>query len=132
MPNHYPELEILNLPLFFKIYLQLVNLQKAQLKWGNVYTTLVHSFKKFKFNDPGIHILQKIRNYANLKIQNGKSLPKLNIGIYSEFGQYYRYDITMYDFIHIIQFLIPIWSWISKIMLENETFFHFFSFLSGF
>ena len=56
----------------------------------------------------GIYILQKIRNYANLKIQNGKTLPKLNIGIYSKFGQYYRYDITMYDFIHIIQFLIPI------------------------
>ena len=68
-------------------------------------------------------ILPKIRNYANLKIQNGKTLPKLNIGIYSKFGQYYRYDITMYDFIHIIQFLIPIWSWISKMMLENETFF---------
>ena len=74
---------------------------------------------------PGIYILQKIRNYANLKIQNGKTLPKLNIGIYSKFGQYYKYDITMYDFIHIIQFLIPIWSWISKMMLENETFFHF-------
>ena len=74
----------------------------------------------------GIYILQKIRNYANLKIQNGKTLPKLNIGIYSKFGQYYRYDITMYDFIHIIQFLIPIWSWISKMMLENETFFSLF------
>merc|ERR1712051_784172 len=73
----------------------------------------------------GIYILQKIRNYANLKIQNGKTLPKLNNGIYSKFGQYYRYDLTMYDFIHIIQFLIPIWSWISKMMLENETFFHF-------
>ena len=73
----------------------------------------------------GIYILQKLINYANLKIQNGKTLPKLNIGIYSKFGQYYRYDITMYDFIHIIQFLIPIWSWISKMMLENETFFHF-------
>ena len=66
--------------------------------------------------------MQKIRNYANLKIQNGKTLPKLNIDIYSKFGQYYRYDITMYDFIHIIQFLIPIWCWISKIMLENVTF----------
>ena len=33
----------------------------------------------------GIYILQKIRNYVNLKIQNGKTLP-----------------ITMYDFIHII------------------------------
>ena len=68
--------------------------------------------------DSGIYILQKIRNYANLKIQNGKTLPKLNIGIYSKFGQYYRYDITMYDFIHIIQFLIPIWSWISKMMVS--------------
>ena len=69
----------------------------------------------------GIYML----NYANLKIQNGKTLPKLNIGIYSKFGQYYRYNITMYDFIHIIQFLIPIWSWISKMMLENDTFFTF-------
>ena len=76
-------------------------------------------------NQAGIYILQKIRNYANFKIRNRKTLPKLNIGIYSKFGQYYRYNITMYDFIHIIQFLIPIWSWISKMMLENETFFHF-------
>ena len=58
-------------------------------------------------------------------------MTKLNIGIYSKFGQHYRYDITMYDFFHIIQFLIPIWSWISKMMLENETFFHF-SFEIGF
>ena len=64
--------------------------------------------------------MQKIRNYANLKIQNEKTLPKLNIGVYSKFGQYYKYDITMYDFIHIILFLIPIWSWISKMMLANE------------
>ena len=67
----------------------------------------------------------KIRNYANLKIQNGKTLPKMNIGILSKYGQYYRYDISMYDFIYIVQFLIPIWSWISKIMLENMTFFSF-------
>ena len=73
----------------------------------------------------GIYILLNIRNYANLRIQNGKTLPKLNIGIYSKFGQYYRYDISMYDFIHTIQLLIPIWSWISKMMLENVTFFHF-------
>jgi hypothetical protein len=44
------------------------------------------------------------------KIQNGETLPKLNIGNYSKFGQYYRYEITMYDFIYIIQFLIPIFS----------------------
>ena len=42
------------------------------------------------------------------------------IGIYSKFGQYHRYDITMYDLIHIILFLIPIWSWISKMMLANK------------
>ena len=62
----------------------------------------------------GIYILQKIRKYANFKIQNGKTLPKLNIGINYKFGHYYRYDITMYDFIHNIQFLIPIWSWINQ------------------
>jgi hypothetical protein len=73
----------------------------------------------------GIYILKKIRNYTKTKVQNGETLPKLNIGIYSKFDQYYRYNIIMYDFIHIIQFLIPIWSWISKMMLENETFFHF-------
>ena len=50
-----------------------------------------------KHKIPGIYILQKMRNYANLKIQNGKALRKLNIGIHSKFGQYYRYDITMYD-----------------------------------
>ena len=90
----------------------------ANFRQGTIHILRKHFFA-------GIYILQKIRNYANLKIQNGKTLPKLNIGIYSKFGQYYRYDITMYDFIHIIQFLIPIWSWISKMMLENETFFHF-------
>jgi hypothetical protein len=49
--------------------------------------------------------LEKIRNFSKTKIQNGETLPKLNIGIYSKFGQYYRYDITMYDFIQSIQFL---------------------------
>ena len=73
----------------------------------------------------GIYILQKIRNYANFKIQNGKTLPKLNIGINYKFGQYYRYDITMYDFIHIIHLLTLIWSLIFKMMLENETFLTF-------
>ena len=51
----------------------------------------------------GIYILQKIRNYTKTKIQNGETLPRLNIGIHSKFCQHYRYDITMYDFIHIIQ-----------------------------
>ena len=46
-------------------------------------------------------------------------MPKLNIGIYSKFDQYYTYNIIMYDFFHIIPFLIPIWSWISKMMQEN-------------
>ena len=71
--------------------------------------------------DAGIYILEKIRNYTKTKVQNGETLPKLNIGIYSKFDQYYRYNIIMYDFIHIIQFLIPIWSWISKMMQENIT-----------
>ena len=79
---------------------------------------------------PGIYILEKIRNYTKTKVQNGETLPKLNIGIYFKFDQYYRYDITMYDFIHIIQFVIPIWSWISKMMQENATFFHFSFFLT--
>ena len=48
------------------------------------------------------------------KNSNGETLPKLDIGIYSKYGQYYRYDITMYDFIHIIKFLIPILSWIPE------------------
>ena len=74
----------------------------------------------------GIYILKKIRNFTKTKIQNCETLPKLNISIYSKFGQHYRHDITMYDFIHVIQFLIPIWSWISKMMLENVTFFHLF------
>ena len=61
--------------------------------------------------------MQKNRNYTKIKVQNGETLTKLNIGIYSKFGQHYRYDITMYDFFHIIQFLIPIWSFISRMML---------------
>jgi hypothetical protein len=46
-------------------------------------------------------------------------MEKLCHGIYSKFGQYYRYFITMYDF---NQFSAPIWSWISKWMLGNATF----------
>ena len=46
----------------------------------------------------GIYILEKIRNYTEIKIQIGETLPKLNIGINSKFGQNYRYDIAMYDF----------------------------------
>ena len=74
----------------------------------------------------GIYILKKIRNFTKTKVQNGETLPKLNIGIYSKFDQYYRYNIIMYDFIHIIQFLIPIWSWISKMMQEMQLFSLFF------
>ena len=73
----------------------------------------------------GIYILKKIRNYTKTKVQNGETLPKLKIGIYSKFDQYHKYKIIMYDFIHIIQFLIPIWSWISEMMKENATFFTF-------
>ena len=40
-------------------------------------------------------------------------------------GQYYRYYITMYDFNHIIQFSIPIWSWIFKRKHGIMTFFTF-------
>ena len=74
------------------------------------------------YRNSGIYILKKIRNFTKTKIQNCETLPKLNISIYSKFGQHYRHDITMYDFIHVIQFLIPIWSWISKMMVENVTF----------
>ena len=45
----------------------------------------------------GIYILKKIRNYTKTKAQNGETLPKLNIGIYSKFDQYYIYNIIMYD-----------------------------------
>ena len=34
----------------------------------------------------GIYILEKIRNFAKHEIQNGETLPKLNVGIYSKFG----------------------------------------------
>ena len=64
---------------------------------------------------------QKLCQSQNLKWKNFAKAEYWH----SKFGQYYRYDITMYDFIHIIHFLIPIWSWISKMMLENETFFTF-------
>ena len=40
------------------------------------------------------NVLEKIRNFAKIKTQNGETFPKLNIDIYSKFGQYYRYDIT--------------------------------------
>ena len=52
----------------------------------------------------GIYRLKKIRNYTKTKIQNGETLPKLNIGVYSKYCQDYMYEKTMYDFIHIIQF----------------------------
>ena len=50
-------------------------------------------------------------------------MEKLCHGICSKFGQYYRYYITMYDLNHIIQFSTPIWSWISKWVLGNVTFY---------
>jgi hypothetical protein len=34
----------------------------------------------------GIYIFEKIRNFSKTKIQNGETLPKLNIVIYSKFG----------------------------------------------
>ena len=55
-------------------------------------------------NTAGINTLKKIRNYTETKIQNGETLPKLNIGIYSKYCQYYRYEKNMYDLIHIIEF----------------------------
>jgi hypothetical protein len=64
-----------------------------------------------------LYIAKKHRNNNKIKVQNGETLTKLNIGIYSKFGQHYRYDITKYDFFHIIQFLIPIWSWILNLDL---------------
>ena len=39
----------------------------------------------------------KNQKLCQTKIQNGETLPKLIISVYSKFGQYYRYDITMYD-----------------------------------
>ena len=59
---------------------------------------------------PGIYILKKNKKLYQTQVQTRETLPKLNIGIYSKLDQYYRYNIIMYDFIHIIQFLIPIWS----------------------
>ena len=63
----------------------------------NIDKSLIDQSSLVQSDKAGIYILQKIQNYANLQIQNGKTLPKLNIGIHSKFGQYYRYDITMYD-----------------------------------
>ena len=97
----------------------LFKIEPVSLESRKELKSLVH------ISTAGIYILKKIRNFTKTKVQNGETLPKLNIGIYSKFDQYYRYNIIMYDFIHIIQFLIPIWSWISKMMQENATFFTF-------
>jgi hypothetical protein len=43
-------------------------------------------------NQAGIYILEKNQKLCQNKIQNEETLPKLDIGIYSKFGQYYRYD----------------------------------------
>ena len=69
---------------------------------------------------PGIYRLKKIRNFSETKIQNRKTLPKLNWH-YSKFGPYH-----IYDFIHIIQFLIPILSLISKMIRKMWLFSLFF------
>ena len=42
---------------------------------------------------------------------NGETLPKLDIGIYSKYGQYYRCCMLNHDINHIKQFSTPIWSW---------------------
>ena len=66
---------------------------------GNIQGNLQGMLYDF-LNVAGIYILKKIRNYTKTKVQNGETLPKLNIGIYSKFDQYYtRYNIIMYDFI---------------------------------
>ena len=103
----------------FRILLVLCLLQMYTEETKTLQVRLKYDVTKMH---AGIYILKKIRNYTKTKVQNGETLPKLNIGIYSKFDQYYRYNIIMYDFIHIIQFLIPIWNWISKMMQENATF----------
>ena len=75
-----------------------------------IFTTRM--FVLFYYRD--IYILQKLCQFQNSKWKHFAKAEYWHL--------FYRYDITMYDFIHIIQFLIPIWSWISKMMLENETF----------
>ena len=57
-------------------------------------------------------------------------MTKVNIGIYSKFGQYYRYYLTMYDFIHIIScfYTIALWAGFPKGWWKMWL---FFSFLSG-
>ena len=60
-----------------------------------MYTLTIKDFPVFRVGQPGIYILEKIRNYTKTKVQNGETLPKQNIGIYSVFDQYYRYNIIM-------------------------------------
>ena len=64
---------------------------------------------------------QKLCQNQNSKWRN------FAMAIYSKFSQYYRYYIAIYDFKNIMQSSIPIYSWISKMMLGNVIF--FFTFL---
>ena len=56
----------------------------------NIDKSLIDQSSLVQSDKAGIYILQEIRNYANLKIKNEKTLPKLNNGIYSKLDQYYR------------------------------------------
>ena len=74
----------------------------------------------------GIYILKKIRNYTKTEIQNGETLPKLNIDIYSKYCQYVLQIWKKHVWFHSYHtILIPIWSCIYKMILENVTFFTF-------
>ena len=74
---------------------------------------LSHAFVHCKYWPHGKKCMYKVvKGFIYFKKSETMPKPKFKMeklchGIYSKFGQYYRYYITMYDFDHIIQFSTP-------------------------
>ena len=86
---------------------------------------IISVFTKFGFHWP---LEAGMIKYFQMKIDHiskRKELKNAQGELWFNFGQYYRSDITMYDFIHIIQFLNPYFELDFQKDARKCDFFHF-------
>jgi hypothetical protein len=55
----------------------------------------LNHFSNYISSDQGLIYWKKSETIPKKKVQNGETLPKLNIGIYLKFSQYYRQETVM-------------------------------------
>ena len=71
VPKNYPEIKILNLPLFcgwIKTYLQLVNLEQGIYKtFENWIANISAQFQNFNFQDSDLMYLLMMENLSEIK-----------------------------------------------------------------